>query len=251
MGTEHVAPLLYSLAGLLRPSSVLEVGGGYTTLFLAQALADAAAEAAQDAELLTSGCVTERTRLLSVRAKAPYHPVLVVLDDLTHPKSRAGAVPETLKKLGLDQRVTLIQTGFAGASQQMLSTACPFDLIWFDCGAAGANGSQFLYEYWPLLNDNGGVLVLHSMYTPLRTLETGSTPVMVPSAILNELSKRQADEGRGRTFELLSLIEPHKTAQGDLTIIRRIGPLARIRGGHSTEGYTENPRVDVDRRKLL
>ncbi len=35
MGTEHVAPLLYTLARMTRPRSVLEVGLGYTTPFLA------------------------------------------------------------------------------------------------------------------------------------------------------------------------------------------------------------------------
>ena len=40
MGTENMAPLLYSLARFTRPRNVLEIGAGYTTLFLLQAMAD-------------------------------------------------------------------------------------------------------------------------------------------------------------------------------------------------------------------
>ena len=38
MGTENVAPFLRSLAELVRPKRILEVGAGYTTPFLLEAL---------------------------------------------------------------------------------------------------------------------------------------------------------------------------------------------------------------------
>ena len=34
MGTEHMAPLLYSLIRFVRPQRILEIGLGYTTPFL-------------------------------------------------------------------------------------------------------------------------------------------------------------------------------------------------------------------------
>jgi len=40
MGSETVAPLLYFLVRFTRPRKVLEVGTGYTTPFIARALAD-------------------------------------------------------------------------------------------------------------------------------------------------------------------------------------------------------------------
>src|SRR5258708_4436925 len=51
-GTEHVAPLLYSLARLIRPKIVVEYGSGYTTLFLLAALAENSRDTEEEAVLL-------------------------------------------------------------------------------------------------------------------------------------------------------------------------------------------------------
>lgn len=55
MGAENVAPLLYSLLRFSKPSSVLEVGGGFTTIFLLQALEDNAAEVGRYRQLRADG----------------------------------------------------------------------------------------------------------------------------------------------------------------------------------------------------
>ncbi len=52
MGTEHVGPLLYSLVRMMRPRSVLEVGLGYSTPFLAAGLKDNIEEFRADREVL-------------------------------------------------------------------------------------------------------------------------------------------------------------------------------------------------------
>jgi hypothetical protein len=44
MGAENLGPLLYSLLRFIKPRHVVEVGAGYTSLWLLQALADNAAE---------------------------------------------------------------------------------------------------------------------------------------------------------------------------------------------------------------
>ena len=44
MGVENMGPMLYALVRFLKPRRLLEVGAGYTTLFILQALADNAAE---------------------------------------------------------------------------------------------------------------------------------------------------------------------------------------------------------------
>src|SRR5437016_4974210 len=51
-GTENVAPLLYSLARLMRPRVVVECGSGYTTLFLLAALAENATDIREESDLL-------------------------------------------------------------------------------------------------------------------------------------------------------------------------------------------------------
>ena len=43
-GAENLGPMLYSLVRFAKPARVLEVGAGYTSVFLLQALADNAAE---------------------------------------------------------------------------------------------------------------------------------------------------------------------------------------------------------------
>ena len=53
MGTEHVGPLLYSMVRMTRPKRVLEVGLGYTSPFLAQALKDNTEEIERDLQILT------------------------------------------------------------------------------------------------------------------------------------------------------------------------------------------------------
>lgn len=55
MGAENVAPLLYSLLRFVKPTSALEVGGGFTSIFLLQALEDNAAEVARYRQLRAAG----------------------------------------------------------------------------------------------------------------------------------------------------------------------------------------------------
>ena len=54
MGTENMAPLLGALVRFVKPRVVLEVGAGYTSAFLLQALADNVAELASLRRLLRS-----------------------------------------------------------------------------------------------------------------------------------------------------------------------------------------------------
>jgi hypothetical protein len=230
MGTEHVSFLLYSLILMLRPKSVLEIGAGYSTLFLSQALADAAAESHQDQLRFKEAAQgNDRVQILSDAAKTDYSPHLYVIDHLGHPKTSAGSVPAALCQLGVDGFTTFIEGRFAGASRHLPPAALPLDFVWFDCGAATGAGIAFLNEYWPLVNAEGGLVAFHSMYVPLYGAGTGLGGLKVPSALLNEIRKQLADAGREREFELLSLVEPHKRVQGDVTIIKKLGKLSRIR----------------------
>lgn len=230
MGTEHVALLLYSLVSMLRPRSVLEIGAGYTTAFLARALADARDEAAADRQQLQAGAPSGgRAQILCAGAVDSYLPHLHVIDDLSYPETSAFAVESAIDRMGVSDIATLIKSDFRGASHRLPASALPLDFVWFDCRAAADGGVSFLNEYWPLLNEAGGVVVFHSMQVPLRKGASARPTMRVPSPLLNELRKRQADAGRGRTFELVSLMEPHKIDQGDVTILTRIGGLERVR----------------------
>lgn len=242
MGTENVAYLLYALTRMLRPRSVLEIGSGYTTLFLALGLADAAAEADADRELITREPKGARGQLLSSRAEQAYAPMLFSLDTLTHPRTSGGQLPEALSALGLAERVTLATVDFRGASTTLPALCRPLDLIWFDCGAAGAAGVDFLNEYWPLL-DQGGLIGIHSLRKRMA-FHGGRLTCTVPSALLNELL-RQASAGPRRPVDVLSLAEPHKVVQSDVALLKKVGPLDAIRDTEFTAPARKDGTVPV------
>ena len=60
MGAENLGPLLYSYVRFTKPARVLEVGAGYTSMFILQALRDNAAELDAYRELRGAGRVTVR-----------------------------------------------------------------------------------------------------------------------------------------------------------------------------------------------
>jgi predicted O-methyltransferase YrrM len=214
MGTERVSYLLYALVMMLRPRSVLEIGAGHTTMFLARALADVQADVVRE------------------RSDAPPESSagsLYVIDDLSYPASSAAALPDALERAGLAVGVHLMRRDFRGGSADLPAAARPLDLIWFDCRAATDGGVAFFNEYWPLVREGGGVVAVHSLLVPLPTPAGGRHQLRVPSPLLNELRKRHADAGRERTFEVVNFAEPGKRLQGDVTLISKLSGLDRVR----------------------
>ena len=70
---------------------------------------------------------------------------------------------DALKRLDLDDIVTVHEGDFRGMSSKPEPNSVPFDFVWFDCGGP-AEYVRFLEEYWPLINPDGGILVLHFRY---------------------------------------------------------------------------------------
>ncbi len=95
------------------------------------------------------------------------------------------------------------------ASEVAGPVVLPIDFAFLDCGGY-ANYQAFMEEYWPLINPDGGLLLVHSTLTNLEGL-----------AFLKGLKLRQATGGLAE-FELLSLLEPHKTRQNNCTLLRKI-----------------------------
>jgi len=224
MGTEHVAPLLYALVRMTRPRSVLEVGLGYTTPFLVQALADGAAEFQADRARLAQAPAEDRRRALLAPAhhEAEYAPRLYAIDDFSAEGSSAPAVLEALRSLGLDAWAEVHQGDFRGHSRQLPEAALPFDLVWFDCGAL-PEYIDFMEEYWRLINPEHGLLLLHYTYWNL-TAEVGGVEYteLIAGPVANEIKRQQTAAGFDAHFETLSLVEPHKTRQGSVTLVRKL-----------------------------
>ena len=78
MGVENMGLLLYAICRFVKPNSVLEVGAGYTSLWLLQAMADNLAElhschraAAAEGGYRVAGAEWMRTDVLESRERVP------------------------------------------------------------------------------------------------------------------------------------------------------------------------------------
>jgi predicted O-methyltransferase YrrM len=224
MGTESAAHLLYALVRMTRPRTCLEVGLGYTTPFLAAALADAREEFEADRALL-AGPDQGQPRLqvlIPPFYHEAYRPRLIAIDDFSLADSSAPRVVEVLEKLGLNETVDLREGAFRGHSEQLAAADLPLDFVWFDCGGP-RDYVDFIGEYWPLINDDHGMLVLHFTYWTVEMRRGGETvPAMISSPIIDEIKRQQAEGGVAARFEMLSLVEPHKSRQGSVTLVRKL-----------------------------
>ncbi len=203
MGTENVGPFLYSLVGMIRPQKILEIGAGYTSLFLLQALSDNVAVI--DSER-TAGATDNDFRLSSFYQR-PYEPVLHSIDNSVHPESTASKVTAAAKKLNLDGLFNLHEADFQGYAARIPASDQPFDLIWFDCGNL-TYFQNFATEYFPRVNQNGGLVAMHSLATNMHG-----------QLFMHALKLKQSTVNF-HDFEILSLPEPHKIRQNSITMIR-------------------------------
>jgi predicted O-methyltransferase YrrM len=226
MGSEHVALLLYSLVRMLRPRRVLEVGLGYTSPFLAQALQDNETEIAEDKKIL-GGRKTDPDRravLVPEYYEQDYTPRLIAIDDLSLAESTAPKVQDVLRRLELDRLVEFHNGDFRGYGKNLGSEHLPFDLVWFDCGGP-FEYIDFLREYWPLINADHGILLMHFTYWygDVADADTGAAyRAHFLAPIANEIKRQQLESGPESEFEVLSLLEPHKNRQGSLTMVRKL-----------------------------
>lgn len=241
-GTELMGPLLYSLVRSTRPRTVVEVGMGYTTPFLLQALHDNRRDFQAELEQLRAkvASLPETGRLsLDEISKiwleaapaaldpahylAPYEPHLYAFDDFSDKYGSALRVVEVVKKLGLDRRLTFLNGDPCGQSAVIAKHHLPIDLVWHDADRP----RSFLDEYWDLINANGGMFVIHN------TINAWASQALT----VKDLKLRQAahfDE-----LEIISLVEPHKLNQRSCTLVRKIAKFA--------ETYLEDRKEEVAR----
>ncbi len=237
MGTETVAPLLYHLVRLTRPRRILEVGMGYTTPFLAQALVDNEADFAQDHQLLSQK--TEPTLLAAERDggvigtgayyewlhRAPayaapahyqqrYEPRLVAFDNLSESAevSTASLVEGVLDALDLRRVTTVHHRDIFEIRTLMSPRERQFDLFFSDGAISPGlsdSGRDFFEEFWDLVSPDGGLFVAQALGTTAFTAQ-----------LLARFKAMQAST-HANDFELVNLFEPHKLSQTGLFILRR------------------------------
>jgi len=248
MGCENMGPLLYSLCRFIKPRNVLEVGAGYTSLWLLQALADNEEEmrrcrqSIQADGYLVSGSEwllpwvsgqqssreetkpdlgTERDEVNCEELPAVLHCV----DDLSHEATTAHTVRAIAAHLGTGCYFKLHEVDafeFAGQWQKLNGgKQVQLDLLWLDFGA-GVSGrlDEFLEAWWPRLRP-GGFLLIHSTLTNTLTrhwLEGMRTRSKRARDVEVEPS---GDPCCGDDIETLSLLEPHKWYQNSVSLFQR------------------------------
>ena len=223
MGVENMAPLLYSLVRFTKPRTVVELGAGYTTLFLLQALADNAEERAALALNLPGTAWLD-----DAPAEGPGH--LHVVDNCAHEHSTAGAVSAAASSLGLRPLLSFHAIDAFSPDLPSMLPGGPVDILWIDLGA-GPRLTSLVAAWWPRIRADGGILAVHSTLTN----ETGRAWLahMKRAAAAAMMVEANALEGQDVTaalaalpygcFELLSLLEPHKRLQNSFTCLRRRG----------------------------
>lgn len=203
MGTENIGPFIYDIIKITRARKILEIGGGYTSIFILKALAD-------NEKLFSDDSVIEK----SLKNDAYYNSIindaqLHLVDDLSHPQTTANLISNKAKKLNLESFLTLHDADFMSFANKFPKSELPLDLLWLDCGDLNAY-QIFLKEYFPLVNKSGGIVLIHSLLTNLHG-----------QFFLKQLKLSQATN-QFNDFELISLLEPNKTRQNSVTMLRFI-----------------------------
>ena len=230
MGVENMGPLLYSLVRFAKPRHVLEVGAGYTSIFILQALHDNASELANCRRLQRVGeakcgempwCVPDFLQSTAGDSGGVLHCV----DDLSHEDTTAHLVQEAAQELGLGDHLRL-HVGDAWKLHATMDSALQFDLVWLDFGV-GRRVDEFLGHWWPRVRPTGGLVLLHSTLTNTLTRQwldgmlARLTPPVPAPAEGDHPAHVAAAAASACDYELLSLLEPHKQLQNSVTLLRK------------------------------
>lgn len=239
MGTENVSYLLYSLIKMLRPMHVLEVGAGYTSVFLAQALRENYLEVGRLVERKSiekgDDIVVDKNKEIRTDPGK-----LTIIDSLQDPNSTAAKVESALVSLDLSEFVTFEKQDIAVPP----SSDTEYDFIWYDCG--GPNQYiDFFNNYWPRLSKSG-CLVFHMAYWPYPVFQRESSDLYV-SPFTQEFINKSNMLGEECDFEIVNISEPLKIWQNSITIIKKKDDVLRTKNRMSFVQYLETFGFKVDK----
>jgi predicted O-methyltransferase YrrM len=176
MGVENVGPLLYSLVRFTKVRNIVEVGAGYTTLFLLQALKDNDNEMHRIVKLDGE----DKLRLLDypfgtpkldewASTSSPQHSVssLLCIDNCEHQKETASSAVHVSRTLNLDPYLQFLKGDAFDALDTHFSQDETIDMLWCDFGV-GNRMMEYVSRVWRYIRP-GGFLVCHSTLTNERT----------------------------------------------------------------------------------
>jgi predicted O-methyltransferase YrrM len=217
MGTENSACLIAALIRMARPRTVVEIGAGDSTIFIADALQLAVQDWCRDRDLLNSPKWQERTALLDPTGiPQTYQPKLFTIDDFTAEGSSAEDAWNSLRSKRIDESiVTFIQRNFFSLDASTIASWGPIDIAWIDAGTP-ADDVRFVAALWEHIAP-GGYLCLHEP-TILSSVSAGELPRVrrIRAPVWEDLFRRLDD-----SFELITLPELHKSRQSGLGIARK------------------------------
>ncbi|WP_375696573.1 DUF2087 domain-containing protein [Bartonella sp. AP331QHHD] len=217
MGTENSAQLIYALIQMARPRTVIEIGAGDSTRFIARALQKAKQAWQQDKKLLESAIWEERTALLDPSGiPENYEPRLITIDDFTVEGQSAEEAWQKLLQDGIEKdMVTFIHENFFSLDDETLKSWGPIDFAWLDAGTP-ADDVRFVTTVWEHITA-GGYLCLHEPTITTTIALNGEQRVRrVRTPLWEEILYRLDN-----SYEALTLPENHKYRQGGLGIIRK------------------------------
>ena len=198
MGTEHVAPFLYSIVRMVRPRRMLEVGVGYTSVWLLKAI--------EDNQTVHIDWNSDHTYF-----QKDYDPVVICIDDA----DESGSIlPENFEKLNQHKACRILKQRFQGSAKEIYEEFGYLDFVWFDCGGP-EDYSDFCTEFLPICN---GLVLFH--FTYLRGVPNKNHDI-----ISGYLEEQRCKDGY-QSWDQIDLVEPHKYRQGSVTMLKRKTPLA-------------------------
>ena len=197
--TENVSIFLYSLIKCCRPKQLLEVGCGYSTIFLTKAIEDTKKE-----------IDTKQHYQIANQEfwKKEYKPSLEIIEDGSDKLCGENykKVLNILQEQNLDQYVKFNFCSAYDFMNQIQNKNIEYDFIWLDFGS----GQKYMEVFDAFFNklSSGGILIIHSTLSNL-----------LGRLFVTELKLEQKNRN---DFELISFFEPHKIVQNSFTVIRKV-----------------------------
>jgi len=173
MGVENMGPLLYALVRFTKPKRLLEVGAGYTSVWVLQALADNEQELEKVRQMGSVSPVCGVPWFVQAAFEDAGVGKLYCVDNLTHTHTTAHRVAACAEELGIARHLEVHSANafdiFDTSTDigQALGSL-HWDLLWFDGISACAEWPAFFRQAWARLNDRGLALV-HSSLTNTAT----------------------------------------------------------------------------------
>jgi len=219
---ENIGQLLYSFIRFTKKRRIVEIGAGYTSLFLLKALHDNDQEMQRIHNLQQDG----KCRMLdwpwTVESVVEDYvgqdgshitdtaSSLICIDNCLHQKETASGATAVAQSLGLGRYLDFVQ----GDAFELELPPNSVDVYFCDFGV-GSRMKDFAQNMWPAIRP-GGFLLCHSTLTNRRT-----------RSWLEAVRRKAPFEDTGIPVDEcveVSLLEPHKHYQNSISILqKRIG----------------------------